>query len=345
MLTIPNFQFAFDLGAYDYSRSVLLLGGKYNWDTSTKFAPYFVFNVFDIRPEYRYYYRSHELAEIGGGKSRILKHLSPKNPKPWRAWYIGSYLDFGTFSLKPSEIGRQGYQGGIGISCGFEIPLYQYPKGAIDFELGASFGVLAAYYDSFRLNEHNFSWSIVGEQRSTVLPMVTELRAIFSWRLRSVKDKYNKTNPAISRYDIAISDIVTTFGTYDKASFDETLDPATLQRYRQSDSTYRADYIAFLDEARVNSELIISGAKTDKARTRRLNKKWKQLYKKLLHDFDKEQQAKLRDEKKSDRETLKEQNSEKKAALKQQKNLEKAERKEERKAKKKEQEEEQINEE
>lgn len=286
LLTIPNFQVEFDLSPSEYNRFTILLGGKYNWDTSTKFAPYFVFNLLDIRPEVRYHFR------LGNGKGSaspaLLEKLASKKPRPWLAWYAGVYADYGTYSIKPSSKGYQGHQAGIGISGGFEIPLYSYPKGAIDFELGASIGVLATRYDTFQLNEDSYTYSRVGapDDKYHFLPMLTELRAVFAWRHRSVKDRYTSNDPAVENYKMAVSDIATSFDNSTKAAFDNTLDARTLERYQQNDSLYRAEFINSLKETVDFCIRNVEHYKLDKKRQARLMAQIKRRESELLKDFD-----------------------------------------------------------
>ena len=68
LLTVPNLQVEFDILPSQYNRHTVQLGAKYNWNTGGKYAPYYVFNVFDIRPEYRYHFR--------------LKNTPPRTVKP-----------------------------------------------------------------------------------------------------------------------------------------------------------------------------------------------------------------------------------------------------------------------
>lgn len=58
MLTIPNAGVEFDLSSSELNRMTLGVTAKYNWNTYHRYAPSSVFNLFDVRPEFRYYYRT-----------------------------------------------------------------------------------------------------------------------------------------------------------------------------------------------------------------------------------------------------------------------------------------------
>lgn len=286
LLTVPNFQVEFDLTSSEYNRFTLLLGGKYNWDTSTKFAPFYVFNILDIRPEVRYHFRLGN--GYGSAAPAVLEKLASKKPRPWLAWYVGAYADYGTYAIKPTATGYQGHQGGVGVSFGFEIPLYSYPKGSIDFELGASVGALATRYDAIQLNEDSYTYSRVGARDESVhfMPMLTEFRAVFAWRHRSVKERYTSSDPAVENYKMALADIATSFDNSTKAAFDNTLDPRTLEHYQQNDSLYRAEFVNSLIETVESCTRNVEHYKLDKKREARLLAQIKRRESELLKEFD-----------------------------------------------------------
>ena len=67
LITIPNFGVEFDLQDSEYNNMTVGLTAKYNWNTTHNFdswsqelnpGPPAVFNILDIRPEFRYYYRT-----------------------------------------------------------------------------------------------------------------------------------------------------------------------------------------------------------------------------------------------------------------------------------------------
>ena len=63
LLTIPNFGVEFDLVNSPYNKYSLGLTAKYNWNTTHMYAPPTVFNLLDVRPEFRYYFRTTQRGE------------------------------------------------------------------------------------------------------------------------------------------------------------------------------------------------------------------------------------------------------------------------------------------
>ena len=194
LLTIPNVGVEYDLGKTEYNKFTAGLSAKYNWNTYHNMAPSVVFNLMDVRPEFRYYYRTRK-PERGSVHHwyDINKHLvERKNPHPWRAHYIGLYGNYGHYAFKFSETGVQGQVAGLGVSSGYAIPLYEYKKGYVDLELGFALGVQWATKDEFVL-DHEHGQYINTSSRDkftfTPFPVLTELRAAFVWRTKSIKDK------------------------------------------------------------------------------------------------------------------------------------------------------------
>ena len=174
LLTIPNVSVSFDLFPGEYNKMDVLLGVRYNWNTFHKLPTYYVFDVFDARAEYRYHFR---FEQLGSGEKPNFFSLKRKNPRHHIAHYVGAYANAGTFAFKVSADGRQGFQGGVGVSFGIELPLYQYKKGAIDLDLGASIGAMYNNFNLFTLNGANSAyvnngkgWAVIPCSRSCVPP-------------------------------------------------------------------------------------------------------------------------------------------------------------------------------
>lgn len=248
--TLPNFQVAYDWSGSIYNRSVLLLGVKYNWHTWHKYPTDFVFDVIDLRPEFRHYYRQKPVDDklVRKGLSKFFSAESP-NPKPWQARYIGAYVDYADFSLKPGSLGRQGQAIGLGVSYGRETPLYTYAGGVIDFELGISAGFLVTKYDGFRLDRSSYSYvADPGHSHGWHMlpyPVVSELRAVFSWRKLSVKDKYKDSDPSDYQYRLVLPDIKSTFASSKKSNFDTMLS-GEKRLPAMPDSAYIAEHAEWL---------------------------------------------------------------------------------------------------
>ena len=86
LCTVPNINIEFDLSSSPFNRWSLGLTAKYNWNTTHSVPPPLVFNMFEIRPEFRRWYR-----------------LSPKEGRSSaaneRAFFVGGYIHGGTYSI------------------------------------------------------------------------------------------------------------------------------------------------------------------------------------------------------------------------------------------------------
>lgn len=206
LITIPNFGVEFDLQDSEYNNMTVGLTAKYNWNTTHNFdswsqelnpGPPAVFNILDIRPEFRYYYRTVKATskkKNANNKFDIERFLKEKkNARPWRAHYVGAYVNYGNYALK---FGQRGYQGdvfGLGASAGYALPMYEYKRGFIDVELGFSVGLQLAVKDVFVHNPDGFVYmKVTSESKGlhmTPFPVVSEMRVAFAWRSKSIKDK------------------------------------------------------------------------------------------------------------------------------------------------------------
>ena len=57
-VAVPNVSVFTDLSAKPWNRSAAGITIKYKWKTVEAYEPSFVFNLFEIRPEYRYYLKN-----------------------------------------------------------------------------------------------------------------------------------------------------------------------------------------------------------------------------------------------------------------------------------------------
>lgn len=286
LLTVPNVQVGFDLSSGEYNNKSIHLGAKYNWDTWHKLPPFYVFNVLDFRGEYRYHYRH---VQLNPGEPFKFFSLPRRNPRPWLAHYVGGYTDWSSFSLKPGKTGRQGWQAGVGATAGIEFPLYEYGSGAVDMDLGVSAGLCIANFFKYGLNESATVYVVENEKAKwMVVPVITELRAAFTWRKASVRTKYVKTDPEIPVYKQAISDIESDFRTTTKADFDDYQKSiGRLSEIQKVDTTYRGEFIRWIkitedDLLQRDVEML----PVNDARKAKLRKFVLSLGKKAIRDFD-----------------------------------------------------------
>lgn len=288
LLTIPNVSVSFDLFPGEFNKMDVLLGIRYNWNTRHQLPTYYVFDVFDGRLEYRYHYRYQQL---GSGEKPNLFSLKRKNPRSWVAHYIGGYANAGTFAFKVSTNGHQGFQGGVGVSFGIELPLYQYKKGAIDLDLGASIGAMYANFNLFTLNGANSAYVNNGKGWG-VIPMLSELRATFTWRTRSVRDRYLKDDPEIPRFRDALNSIRGDFASVDKKTFDESRTQREARELAKSDSLYREAFVKWVQENVDDQKSRVQYYNVTPEHEEQLKKEIEKLGQKAINDLEKDLKAK-----------------------------------------------------
>lgn len=195
LLTIPNLGVEFDLSNSIYNRSTVGMNVRYNWNTTHNYTTPMVFNVFELRPEYRYYWRVNDKLAVGKWiREKIFKDKTLE--KTWRAYYFGGYANAGTYSFKFGKEGRQGQMYGLGVVAGYSVPLYSYKKSVIDVEFGFSLGLAATTYKAFGHNPNgDYYYEITSRSKGfhvVPYPVVSELKVAFVYRMRSIDDKYKK---------------------------------------------------------------------------------------------------------------------------------------------------------
>lgn len=270
LLTIPNFGVEFDLSGSEYNSMTVGLNAKYNWNTTHKYdtwsqgfnpGPPTLFNILDIRPEFRYYYRTVAAKKKQSDKfnlERLLKER--KHPRSWRAQYIGAYVNYGNYALK---FGKRGYQGdvyGFGASFGYGLPMYEYKKGFIDVELGLSVGLQLAVKDVFVHNPDGFVYMKVKSESEglhlTPFPVVSEMRVAFAWRSKSIKDKVkeDKDRKRVKNYyeTRVKGDRIQPLLDLNKEFYDthisNVMKPWEVPSFKANDSLYRAGFDKLLKE-------------------------------------------------------------------------------------------------
>lgn len=185
LCTVPNFNVEFDISSSPYNRWSLGLTAKYNWDTWHSVPPALVFNMFEIRPEFRKWFRMK--SKEGNAK-----------PTRERAFFLGGYASGGTYSIKPGKYGIQGPLFGAGALFGYDFPLYTYRHFTIDFELGVAAGLAVTSYDGYTMNRSNTDYiEAPGKSKGWHLcpfPVLSEVKACFVFRTLSIKERYKKVD-------------------------------------------------------------------------------------------------------------------------------------------------------
>lgn len=306
------------------------LSARYNWNTYHKYVPSTVFDIFDVRPEFRWYYRTTHRTKSEWSVDKFLRER--KHPKTWRAHYVGAYASYGDYTLK---FGRKGYQGGVigvGAVAGYGLPMYEYRNGAIDVELGFSVGLQVAQKDVFIHNhEGDYYANILDESKGwhmTPFPVVSELKVAFVWRHKSIKDKVKTDTEKLKikrHYERNKGDFRKPFEDLTKDYYDETIENTMtsreLREIRANDSLYVAGFVAYLtqaeDDARRNLQNVFPDDMKNSDREdirdyvadleKKLAKIMKRSSKASLDKFKKE----LAGQKKAEKEALKEEKPEK----------------------------------
>lgn len=267
-LTIPNIGVEFDLKNSEFNNMTVGLSARYNWNTYHKYAPSAVFNLFDVRPEFRWYYRSLPVTRSKWSLNKFLRER--KHPRTWRAQYLGAYASYGDYTLKFGRKGRQGGVIGFGAVAGYGLPMYEYRNGAIDVELGFAVGLQVAQKDVFVHNpDGNYYANVVDESKGwhlTPFPVVSELRVAFVWRHKSIKDKV-KTDTEKLRikqyFDRNKGDFSSPFENMTKEWYDEVLVNTMSSRERrtimENDSLYRAGFLEKIAQEEENVRRNLAG--------------------------------------------------------------------------------------
>lgn len=199
---LPNLTAEFDLFGSPYKHYTFSLGIKGNWNTSQNYKPSIVYNLVDVRGEFRKYFRTSQRNFHHLDSASFFQHLKEEvftikrfHPRYWRAYYWGVYADYANYNFKFGSLGRQGSAIGLGVSGGFSIPLYGYRDNFVDLELGASVGFVYTKYDAYRHDEESNCYPRVSEKSKgghiVPFPVVSDLRVAFVYRFStSVKNKY-----------------------------------------------------------------------------------------------------------------------------------------------------------
>lgn len=204
LLMTPNLGFEYDIVRNDYKKVSLLLHARFNPATEQDMSSRYVYNVAGLKAEARWYYRMRQRDDWETDMVRSTKGFfnrlvaarrlltSTKNPRTYRAYYIGPYVGYDKFTLKYNGLGRQGSMLGAGISFGYNVPLYIYDNGSgIDFELGASLGAVYLAYDKFAFNEEDHCYVDRGEHKGKLVPypVISDLRMSLIYRMDPIRNQ------------------------------------------------------------------------------------------------------------------------------------------------------------
>lgn len=214
VLLVPSATVEYDLSDNPTSKWTLSLGGRYNWNTSSIYLPSMNYNISEGRLELRHYYRTsfrnnvrQTISDNSSAHSSIFRSFltgvvdlgnrlvstKRKNPKYWRAYYWGVFVDSYKYNFKLGHTGYQGNGLGAGVRWGWSQPLYAFNKGALDLEIGGSIGIAYTSYDKYERDTENNIYVKTDRISNKIIPLapfVSELRVAFVYRFKSISKKY-----------------------------------------------------------------------------------------------------------------------------------------------------------
>lgn len=98
LLTVPNIGVEFDLGNTIRNKRTIGANIKWNWNTSQKYTPSLIFNVFDARVEWRQYFRTrkearcHQRCQSDDTSQGNRIHHPAQESAPENALTTGAYM-------------------------------------------------------------------------------------------------------------------------------------------------------------------------------------------------------------------------------------------------------------
>lgn len=206
VLTVPNMSVEFDLQRTERTRFSLLMTGKFNWNTSHTRNPRLVWNVQSGTVELRKYWRtgSHEkLIDVDTTRTKVFQlfqrfhhHVLSgqclKNPRNWRAYYVGGAAGVDKYTFCFGKKGKQGRGAYVGITAGYDLPLYGFKNGtSIDLELGAMLAAKLVSYEDFHYESESacYAYERSSGKHFVPYPVVQDIHVSLVYRLNSIANK------------------------------------------------------------------------------------------------------------------------------------------------------------
>lgn len=108
LLTVPNIGVEFDLGNTIRNKRTIGANIKWNWNTSQKYTPSLIFNVFDARVEWRQYFRTRKRGGVTKDANLMTRLKLPDTERFQMikafANCLGGYYDYrGAATVKEGE--------------------------------------------------------------------------------------------------------------------------------------------------------------------------------------------------------------------------------------------------
>ena len=208
VLQCPNIGFEYAVRPENWNRWTVGLNVMGRWKGSNTFNPATVFNLNEIRFDFKNYWRERFVRGEGAHaldgntdphkkwidklfslrRKNFYNEADPKHTYPYLkhpaiVFYRGIYGSFDKFSVKFGKTGYQGTAVSIGGTYGIIRTLHEYEKaGRLDMELGLSAGLIfLPSCQEYTLNRITNSYVREGEKYSKFIPfpMVPDLRLGF----------------------------------------------------------------------------------------------------------------------------------------------------------------------
>lgn len=208
MMLLANFGVEFDLGKYNWSRNAIGLNVRANWNTKHTYNPGVVYNLFEVRGEFRNYWHTRKTTnDLGPHRHTYEKILSgrrrrPKHPRT--TWYRGGYLAYDDYSFLFGKEGIQGQAYTLGFQYGVIRPLYIFQSGkSVDLDFGFSAGFCLTDYEKFTHDSQTSSYTTIPGSKTGLkivpFPILTEARVGLVYRVGNKANIYTKYR---WRYDV-----------------------------------------------------------------------------------------------------------------------------------------------
>lgn len=211
-MLLPNISLEYDLRRYNWNRHTLGVGVRYNWQTKHSYKPALVYNFFEFRGEYKYYWRIRKIINDTTGSvtsvmpaRNFLQRLFSTNRDTLRhpntTYYRGLFVSYSKYSVMLNSTGRQGTGLTAGVLYGIVKPLYQFRNGnSLDLDLGVSIGFCFTKFDKYKLDRESDCYPVTERTgwHLNPYPMLTEARLAFIYRF----GKYPLVKKYRWRYDV-----------------------------------------------------------------------------------------------------------------------------------------------
>ena len=192
MMLLANFGVEFDLGRYNWSRNAIALNVRANWNTKHTYNPGVVYNLFEVRGEFRNYWHTRKTTnDLGPHRHTYEKILSgrrrrPKHPRT--TWYRGGYLAYDDYSFLFGKEGIQGQAYTLGFQYGVIRPLYIFPSGkSVDLDFGFSAGFALTDYEKYTHDSQTSTYKTIPDSKTGLkivpFPILTEARIGLVYRV------------------------------------------------------------------------------------------------------------------------------------------------------------------